>query len=156
MFEQAVSLAPRDHRYRRNLGDAYAIAGRLADARAAWTQAATMIEGDTASAAASADLYATAALYRAKLRETAATRRWLADAERLLRPDDAGAQLKIAQAQELIGDREAALTTLTRAVGAGLARAEIDQSAELAQLRQDRRYAHLASPLATAHAAVAP
>jgi Flp pilus assembly protein TadD len=156
MFEQAVSLAPRDHRYRRNLGDAYAIAGRLADARAAWTQAATMIEGDTASAAASADLYATAALYRAKLRETAATRRWLVEAVRLLRPDDAGAQLKIAQAQELIGDRDAALATLARAIGAGLARAEIDQSAELAQLRQDRRYAPLASPLAIARAAVAP
>ncbi len=152
MFEQAVKLAPHDHRYRRNLGDVYEIAGRHADALAAWTQAASIIESTalspsaSASASPSADQFATAALYRAKLHEAAATRRWLADAVRVLHPDDAGAQLKIAQAQELIGDRDAALATLTRATTAGLARAEIDQSAELARLRRDPRYARLAPP----------
>jgi len=146
MFEQAVALAPRDHRYRRNLGDAYEVAGRLDDARAAWGKAAEMLEASVAQrsgsgGAVSADQWATAALYRAKLRDTAAATRWLTEAARVLRPDDAGAQLKIAQAQELIGDRSAALETLARAVGAGLAVSEIEQSTELARLRRDPRYA---------------
>jgi len=141
LFEQAVQLAQNDHRYRRNLGDAYARAGRLPDARAAWTMAADLAErGLKGDGSPTPDQWATAALYRAKLQEAERARRWLASARRLARADEPGVQLKIAQALELIGDRRGALDTLARARGAGLAAAEIEQSAELAALRRDPRY----------------
>jgi tetratricopeptide (TPR) repeat protein/tRNA A-37 threonylcarbamoyl transferase component Bud32 len=140
MFARAVTLAPRDHRYLRNLGDAYEIAGRMPDARSAWTRAATALERELGAAATTAEPWATAALYRAKLREAPAARRWLAAAERRVRSDDPGTHLKMGQARELIGDRQAALLTLAQAVRGGLALSEIEQSAELAALRRDTRY----------------
>lgn len=142
LFEQAVTLAPRDHRYIRNLGDAYERAGRLDDARGAWTKAADLAEhGLRTVGSPTSDQWATAALYRAKLRDGERARRWLASARRVARADEPGVQLKIAQALELIGERREAIDTLARAKGAGLAAAEIEQSAELAALRRDPRYA---------------
>src|SRR5262249_57823296 len=122
---------PADHRYRRNLGDAYEQADRPRDAQAAWTKAAAMVEAELPRKPPTADVFATAALYRAKLHDRAAARRHLAAAIQGLRADDAGARLKIAQAMELIGDRAAAFDVLASAMTAGLTVAEIDQSAAL-------------------------
>ena len=142
MYERAVEMTPRDHRYRRNLGDAYERARRLPDARTAWSQAASIAEAELRAnkAGAIAEQFATAALYRAKLADGPAARTLLASARTAARADDPGVQLKIAQALELIGARRHALDTLTRAVTAGLALSEIEQSPELARLRLDAHY----------------
>jgi tetratricopeptide (TPR) repeat protein len=139
-FEQAVRLAPNNHRLWRNLGAAlYWAPGEQPKAAAAYTRAIELAERErqlnprqTTLHAELADAYSMVGRRDEALAAAAAVER--------LGATDAESCFNVASAYEQLGRRRDALHWLQRAVEAGYSRELIEQSPGLAALRSDAAF----------------
>ena len=144
-LEQAARLAPRNYRIWRSFAAAlYWSPADRPRAAEAYAKAAELAEqerrvdpADARAAAALADCYA-------MLGRAEPARRAAAEALRLA-PADQRVAATVAGARERLGEREAALRSLALALRAGYPRAMIDTDPSFEALRQDARWARLAS-----------
>ena len=139
MFQKATELRPGDHRFWRNLGDAYKLAGEPQKAAQAYEKARVQLENVLKVRPRDGQLLGVLALYYAKLGQREAAQQKLAQAAKT-GAADGEFFFNSALVQELTGRRKAALTSLHSAVQAGYSLAEIRNAHELAQLRKDSRF----------------
>ena len=142
MFLKATELRPADQRLWRNLGDAYILAGNRPKAMQAYEEAVRQLRKVLALRPNDGGLQQEMALYYAKLGNRPQARAALARASRLS-PNDAEFLFNTALIDELLGDREHALTALRAAIQAGYPPRQVQDARELDQLRTDARYARI-------------
>jgi serine/threonine-protein kinase len=143
MYAKAVELAPGDHRMWGNLGDAYThLPGRAADSAAAYRKAVALGEERLRINPADADALADLAHYHARLGHAARARKLDAEARRR-DPRNAYIHYSSALVAVRLGEREAALAELERAVALGYQRALLAHDPGLEPLRGDPRFAAL-------------
>jgi tetratricopeptide (TPR) repeat protein len=142
-FERAVALMPNDFRVLRNLAAAlYWAPGERPKAAGAFQQAIALGEQARQVNPRQADLLAQLADSYAMVGRSREAREAAAALERL-EPQDAAVLLTLAGAYEQLGDRDAALKWLEKALAAGYQRERIERSPSLAELRKDARYVRL-------------
>ncbi|SNS67864.1 MULTISPECIES: serine/threonine-protein kinase [unclassified Azospirillum] len=139
-FESLLRLEGNGQRYLvwGNLGDAYRwTAGKEEEARNAYRLALRYLEPKLKARPKDPIYNIKAALYYAKLGEQKPA---LAALETALAAPTAAILFDAAVTNEILGQREAALTLLAQARKAGYAQDEINSEPELAKLRLDRKY----------------
>ena len=143
-FERAAELMPNDFRVLRNLGAAlYWAPGERSKAAAAFQQAIALGEqARKVNPATGGSAGATGRLLRDGQRDPVkpGRRRPRSSASsRKTRP----CSLRLAGVYEQLGERDAALTWLEKALAAGYQRDRVERSPSLAELRKDARYVRL-------------
>jgi serine/threonine protein kinase/tetratricopeptide (TPR) repeat protein len=139
-FERALALDDSDFRVWRNLAAAYHWApGQAQKARPAWRKAEQLAEEAARVNPKDAAVLAELASCRAMLGETALARKDLARAVDLA-PDDVEIEQLAASVYEQMGDRNAALVWIRRALAAGYPRAQVERDPFLTALRADPRF----------------
>ena len=145
VFEQAFKLAPNDYRMAGNVADAYYWAGQKAQAEAAYQRAIQLAQ----EAAKVNPKDSTSRLLLAKdhamLGHRAEALKEL-DLAFKATPNDPEALFYAALVHNQLGDREAALDWLQKAVAHGYSPAEIQNAVELDNLRQDPKFQALVRP----------
>jgi serine/threonine-protein kinase len=142
-FEKAVELNPTYYLYWGNLGDGYRwVPGRETDAKAAYSRAVSLIEDQIRSRGAGGAARPTLlATYLAKsgdaARATGELQQWAAGPEE---GKTAADYFRALVSYEVLGERDAALAALERAIAAGYTLKEIQGEPELTRLRSDPRY----------------
>jgi serine/threonine-protein kinase len=145
MYERAIEFAADDYLMWGNLGDAYFWSGaERAQVLAAFQRAIELADAQLQVNPADGGLHADVARYAAMIDADARARTHLARAMELA-GDDADVLHTAAQASEMLGDREAALEYLRRAMAGGYQRAEIDMNPIFGDLREDARYADISA-----------
>jgi Flp pilus assembly protein TadD len=142
MFEKAAELRPADDRLSRNLGDAYTLMGEPVKADEAFTRAVQQAQKLLALRPTDPQLLQNLALYYAKLGQKANAQSTLARADRYSSHDPEFI-FTSGIIDELIGQRDRALSELQSALRLGYSLSEIQNAPELAQLRKDKRYARI-------------
>ncbi len=139
-FERAAGLAERDYRIWRNLGTAYFWApGERGRAAGAFRTAADLAEKERQLDPSDAPLLAELADCLALLGESGRARALLADALKLEPGNSYVTQMAVG-IHETLGERDAALRYLDKALKEGYSRDEIESNPFLAELRSDPRY----------------
>ncbi len=139
-FGRALALDDRDYRVWRNLGLSYRWApGEREKARPAFERALVLGEEQLLVNPRDAELLADLGDCLAMLGRTAPSRERLA-AALALAPDDVEVQQRAAAAYEQLGDREAALRWIRRALAGGYPRAQVEIDPGLVDLRADPRF----------------
>jgi eukaryotic-like serine/threonine-protein kinase len=140
MYERAVELAPKDHRLWGNLGDAYARVPRgEAKARAAYEKAIELGKERLRVNASDAGAMAGLAHYHAGLGHAKEARQLVAEA--LMRdPESAYVHYNAALVDVRLGDRDAALDEIGRAVALGHERHLLARDPGLEPLRGSPRF----------------
>lgn len=142
-YERAAALAERDYRIWRNLGSAYFWApGERDRAAGAFRTAADLAEKERKLNPNDAPLLAELADCLALLGESGRARTLLAEALKLDPGNSYITQMAVG-IHEALGERDAALRYLDKALREGYSRAEIEHNPYLAELRADPRYAGL-------------
>ena len=142
-FEEATKIAKRDYRIWRNLGAAYFWApGERGRAAAAYRTAADLGEQERRLDQRNARLLADLADCLALLGESKRAHTLLAEALNLEPGNNYVTQMAVGIC-EALGEREAALRYLDRALKAGYSRDQIEHDPFLTGLRADPRYAEL-------------
>jgi Tfp pilus assembly protein PilF len=137
-FEKAVELRAGSYLYWGNLGDARRWAPGLRSKSAdAYARAIQLAQAELKNKP-TAELRSRLGLYLAKSGQSDAARHEVAALASETKP--AALLFRVAVAQELTGQRQAALESLNRAIRAGYAIPEIDGEPELTELRGDKRY----------------
>jgi tetratricopeptide (TPR) repeat protein len=144
MFEKAAQLRPTDDRLWLNLGTAYQLAGNQSKAAEAYVKAARLAEKAVSLRPRNGAVLALLSLYNAKLGEKTQAQDEIARALRLSQ-NEPEVLFNSALVYELIGQRDRALAALRSALRAGYSMSEIQNAPELAQLREDKRYAAIVS-----------
>src|SRR6185295_8291928 len=153
-FEHAITAAGREKTGTNNpmlwanLGDSDRfLPGREKDARLAFRRAAQLESVKAQSNPGDTNSRSRLAVYLAKAGDAAPARRELAAV--LARYNlAASARLRVILADEVLGDRQTALTVLAAALGAGLPLAEVEREPELSGLRADPGYHRLVAAIA--------
>jgi serine/threonine-protein kinase len=139
-FEEALKIDDHDYRVWRNLALSYKWSPDESErARAAWRQATQLAEERLAVNPRDAALLADLADCHAALGEQEQARQELARALDLA-PDDVETQQVSAAVYEQIGDREAALHWMGRAIAGGYPRELIERDPALTALLADPRF----------------
>ena len=139
-FEEATKISKRDYRIWRNLGAAlYWAPGERGRAAAAYRTAADLAEQERRLDPQNAPLLADLADCMAMLGESTRARTILSEALTLEPGNSAVTQMAVG-IYEALGDRDAALRFLDKALKAGYSRDQLEQDPFLAALRADRRY----------------
>jgi len=140
MYQRALQLSPEDHRMWANLGDAWAqVAGRQAQAAEARRRAVALGEARLQVNPGDGEAMADLAHCLAELDESARARA-LRDRALKAEPTNMQVQYKVALTEVRLGDREAALQALERAVGLGYQRRLLPPDPGLAPLRGEPRF----------------
>jgi serine/threonine protein kinase/Flp pilus assembly protein TadD len=147
MYAKAVELAPEDYRMWGNLGDAYAqAAGREADAAAALRKAVALGEKRLRINPADADAMSDLAHYLASLGRATQARQL--NEQALGRdPQNNYIHYNAALVRLRLGEPDAALSEIERAVELGYQRQLLPQDPGLAALRREKRFEALIAPL---------
>jgi serine/threonine-protein kinase len=146
MYRKALDLAPGDHRMWGNLGDAYAHAGgREREAEAAYRKAVAVGEERLRINPADADAMSDLAHDYASLGQPEQARRLDAEARRL-DPGNMYVHYNAALVRARLGEADAAIGELERAVELGYPRQLLAPDPGLAPLRPERRFRALAAP----------
>jgi eukaryotic-like serine/threonine-protein kinase len=145
VFEQAFKLAPNDYRMAGNVADAYYWAGQKTQAEVSYKRAIQLAQ----EAAKVNPKDSTSRLLLAKDnamlgRRTEALKQL--DLAFKATPNDPEALFYAALVYNQLGDREAALNWLQKAVAHGYSPAEIKNAVELDNLRQDPKFQALVRP----------
>jgi serine/threonine-protein kinase len=142
MFQKAAELRPNDDRLWCNLGTAYSLAGQQGKAAEAFAKSLAIAGKVLAVRPEDSELLSRVALYYAKLGQTEKAQEALAKATS---SSDNSPELLFNSVltYELIGQRDRALAALRSTLRAGYSVSEIQNAPELAQLRQDKRYAQI-------------
>ncbi len=140
MYAKAVEIAPRDHRFWGNLGDAEAqVRGREAEAAAAYRSASRLGEERLRVNPADARVISNLAHYQSMLGNGQKARELIARA--LGRdPGNAFVHYNAALVNARLGERDAALAELERAVTLGHERHLLDREPALEPIRGDPRF----------------
>jgi serine/threonine protein kinase/tetratricopeptide (TPR) repeat protein len=142
-YEEATKLAKRDYRIWRNLGAAYFWApGERGRAAAAYRTAVELGEQERRLDPRNAPLLADLADCLALLGESKRARTLLAEALKLEPGNNIVTQMAVG-IYEALGERDAALRYLDRALKEGYSRDQIEHDPFLAGLRADPRYVEL-------------
>jgi tetratricopeptide (TPR) repeat protein/predicted Ser/Thr protein kinase len=141
-FQLASKLAPRDPRYRRNLGDLYLKLGRPAEAVAAYKEALALVDLALATTPRDNDLRLQRALYLARAGECRAAIEYTGGIEREL-PATAENLHALARPYALCGAREPALAHLRNAIALGYVAERLRDEDELANLANDPEFRRL-------------
>jgi serine/threonine protein kinase/tetratricopeptide (TPR) repeat protein len=142
-FEAATKLAKRDYRIWRNLGAAYYwVPGERDRAAVAYRTAADLAEQERRLDQRNAPLLADLADCLALLGESKRARTLLAEALKLEPGNNDVTQMAVG-IYEALGERDAALRCLDRALKEGYSRDQIEHDPFLAGLRADPRYLEL-------------
>lgn len=149
-FEEATKLAKRDYRIWRNLGAAYYWApGERGRAAAAYQTAADLGEQERRLDQRNAPLLADLADCLALLGESKRARTLLAEALKLEPGNNYVTQMAVG-IYEALGERDAALRFLDKALKEGYSRDQIEHDPFLAGLRADPRYLEIGKGKAAA------
>jgi tetratricopeptide (TPR) repeat protein len=145
-YERAIALAPGDHRLRGNLGDALARAqGRGAEARAAYEEAIALGQERLRVNPADAGAIAGLARYHASLGRADVARRLRAEAlER--DPSSRDVHYSAAVVSARLGETDAALAALERAVALGYDANLLQRDPALERFRALPRFRALRAP----------
>jgi serine/threonine-protein kinase len=140
MYERAAELAPGDHRLWGNLADAYArVAGREADALAAYAKAVTLGEERLRLNPADANAIADLAHYHASLGHAEKARQLGSEALRR-DPKNAYVHYNAALVSARLGQNEQALEEIERAVALGHQRHLLPRDPGLESIREHPRF----------------
>ena len=141
-FEKAVELRPNDDRLWRNLGDAYSkVSTMAAKAADAYQHAIALARKRSELNPASADAWTALALYYSKVGDRRQAILSIQESKKTARSSDL--ELRLAEAYEILGDRERALESLGAAIANGLNTKQVEGDQDLDRLRQDARYRQL-------------
>lgn len=141
-FQQAVDLNPSMYLSWGNLAGAYQWIPDKDKAVQAYKKASELAERELVRTPKDTDLLASLAMYKAYLGERDASGRLIRQAVALA-PENPTVLQNAGETYELLGMRDEALKFLGRALKAGLQIQLLDQSPDLAELRQDPRYKNL-------------
>ncbi|MFN7941801.1 MAG: protein kinase [Thermoanaerobaculia bacterium] len=141
-FQLASKLAPRDPRYRRNLGDLYLKLGRPDEAVAAYKEALALVDLALTTTPKDNDLRLQRALYLARAGECRAAIDYTGGIEREL-PATAENLHALARPYALCGAREPALAHLRNAIALGYVADRLRDEDELANLANDPEFRRL-------------
>jgi Flp pilus assembly protein TadD/predicted Ser/Thr protein kinase/TolB-like protein len=141
-FERAAAASPRDYRVWKNLGEAYRHAGQGDRASTALKTALGLLEQERSIDPTDPKVLVELGDVHAMLGHPTEARPLLAEARRLA-PTDGDVAYTAATAFEAIGDRDAALASVSAAIDGGYDLLEIESDTGLARLRSDPRYAAL-------------
>jgi len=143
LFRQALSMDQTNHTVWNNLAGALSLSGAREEAAAAYRRTRDLLRERLDVNPRDAALQIAMADCNAALGDMTAARAALAETLKLA-PTDAHTLLRIALFYEQrLGDRDAALTWLSRSVARGQTWREIDRSPLLRKLREDPRFAKL-------------
>jgi TolB-like protein/tetratricopeptide (TPR) repeat protein/tRNA A-37 threonylcarbamoyl transferase component Bud32 len=146
MYERAVELAPKDHRNWGALGDAYAAApGGEPRARAAYEKAIELCKERLRVNAADSSAIAELAHYHASLGHAKEARQLAAEALKV-DPDSAYVHYNAALVNAHLGQPDAALDEIERAIAHGYQRNLLPRDPGLEPIRGRPRFQALASP----------
>jgi serine/threonine protein kinase/Flp pilus assembly protein TadD len=146
MFEKAAAMNAEDYVPAGNLAAAYSwIPARNADAKQAFERAAEMAETRAKATPDDAFVFADLSLYYAKLGEGARARARLRTAL-ALEPKNAAVEAAAGEVSEVLGDRDAAIRHLRKAIDLGYRREELQRNPELRELLSDARMSGVPSP----------
>ena len=135
-----MDLNPTFYQYWANLGDAYRWVPDGADkAREAFARAVPLVQNLLKRSSSDPDLQTQLALYLAKQGERASAEKALRQWETFQNKSPAS-HFRALLIHEILGDRQAALTSLETALASGYAFKEIRDEPELTKLRSDPRY----------------
>jgi serine/threonine-protein kinase len=155
-YRKAVDVQPANRAAWGNLGDAYLrLPGQDEKAKEAYRQAIRLAETELSVNPNSAEVRASLGLYCARLSDQPRALAEIAQA-RKLEPANTRVLFRCALAYELVGRRALALETLKEALRGGYSLAEVEKDPDLANLRQDPRFAALratAGAVAQGHSA---
>jgi tetratricopeptide (TPR) repeat protein len=130
-YEQAVRLEPGLAALQAGLGDCYRKLDQRDKARDAYLLAVRAAEQDLRTNPNDGEALAALALYHAKLGDAARARRYASEAVRQS-PSNASVNYQVAASLAILGDREAALTSLKKALELGYSRALAARDEDLA------------------------
>ncbi len=142
LLEKAAALLPKDHRYWRNLGDAYSVLGRASDAYKAYSKAFDLAIAQAAADPNEASLLIRVALYAAKTGRKSQALEYAGKAL-TARSADGDTDFNAAIVYELLGQRSRALNALDHALAKHYSIKQIETTPELAALRKDPKYTAL-------------
>ena len=134
-FEQAVALRPDHHFFYGNLGDAYHALAESGRARGAYLRALELVQKKVAVNPSDHRLRSDMALYQAKLGRALAARETLTI---IGEPDDMELMYKSALIHELTGDRQSAISCLTKAIESNYPLSEILKETRLRSIASGR------------------
>lgn len=145
-FERSVELMPNDYRVWRNLAAAlYWTPEERHKAASAFERTVELAEAARKVNPRQPDLLAQLADAYAMLGRSREARLAVQAVERL-GPKDPAILFVLATASERLGDRDAALNWIEKAIAAGYQRERIERSPSLAELRKDPRFGRLTVP----------
>jgi tetratricopeptide (TPR) repeat protein/TolB-like protein len=144
-FGRAVRQARENHLYWGNLGDALYWIPEREQSREAYRRAITLAQGAYHVNASDAQALSSLVRYHAILGDTTEALEWLRKLTPLVQLD-ANVMFNVAWSMEVLGNRDAALDWLGRAIKAGCSRKIIEGSPDLRDLRNDPRYRALVAP----------
>jgi tetratricopeptide (TPR) repeat protein len=142
-YREACTLRPKDNVLWGNLGDALQQDGKLAEAKAAYAQAAALASATLQDSPGNSQLLSSLELYSAKEGLFHKAQEYEGKALRIA-PRDLQVLLQAAIGEELAGKRQAALEFVEKALEVGASLQTIDGTFELKGLREDPAYARIA------------
>jgi len=142
MFQKAAELRPMDHRYWCNLGVAYTLARNRPKAAEAFQKALQLAQKAVDLRPSDSASLGSLARYHAELGQKTKAQEELALATRSS-DNDPELLFNSVVVYELVGERDRALTALRSTLQAGYSLSEVQNTPELMELRQDKRYAKI-------------
>jgi tetratricopeptide (TPR) repeat protein/TolB-like protein len=146
LLRKAVALDTNNDRLWRNLGDAYLAVPELSSqAAGAYRNALEAVTRRLTVNPNSAELLLGAALYAAKLKQSAAARQYMTKAL-ATGPLSASLLFECGVVWEVLGERDRALDALAEAVKKGFSGEQLLREPELEKLRKDERFSRIVRP----------
>jgi len=144
-YRRAIAERPNSAMTHRNLGDALVRLGRRAEALVSYRRAVTLAEEARGVNPADAPNLAALALFEAKVGDESAATGHVGEALRLA-SGDVAIWTRAAQVYAVLGQTEAALTALARAIALNYPKAEAASVDEFEPLRTLPRYQQIVAP----------